>query len=205
MSIEAGRGIRWMDKSFAKIKIAPELTAAFEEYLAVNYQPRRIFDGFIGASADFAPKRNFAGGLRRYVEKAIKLDEPECVEAVCSDSLDDRLGDLDESFSQMLMRKIDEKQITDAECYKKANLDRKLFSKIRSNVNYKPSKQTAIALALSLELTQAEAETLLEKAGYALSKADKFDVAIKFFFENGIYDLMTVNTILYEHDLTVIG
>lgn len=119
--------------------------------------------------------------------------------------IEEQLKQMDVAFSAALLKLIDEKGMSDAECYKRANVDRRLFSKIRSSEGYHASKATVLAFAIALELDLEQTEALLEKAGYTLSGSRKLDVIVQFFITEGFYNIDVINEILYEHDLPLLG
>lgn len=145
-------------------------------------------------------------------EEDHKLLIEECIEfSICAaptveaEELSEMLENLDAGFSETLLKLIDRTGRKDSEIYKKANIDRKLFSKIRNNLDYKPSKSTALAFAFALELGIEETEDFIGRAGFALSHSSKFDVIVEFFLINENYNIYELNEVLFAFDQPLIG
>lgn len=140
-----------------------------------------------------------------FVAASLAVPAPAAGGPVPPDELAERLAHLDAPFSEALLALIDERGLTDAQVYRRANLSRQLFSKIRSKPDYRPSKPTAVALALALDLTLPQTQELLAHAGLTLSRSSKFDVIVEFYLARGVHDVMAVNEALFAFDQPLLG
>ncbi len=159
-----------------------------------------IDNHYVDAHTDFRRERIRRMGLVESRMLTAYEDAP-----MAASGLDEALAHLDTGFSETLLKLIDRSGKKDAEVYKKANVDRKLFSKIRNNPDYKPSKPTAVAFAIALELSLPETRDLIARAGYALSPSSKFDVIIEYFIMQRDYDIFKINEALFAFDQSLLG
>lgn len=137
--------------------------------------------------------------------KKMKITKEMSQTMAANRNIDDLMDQMEETFSQRLLRMIDERGMTDSEVYTKAYVDRRHFSKIRKDVNYSPNKKTVLAFTIALELSLDEAKDLLSSAGFALSRSSKTDIIVAYFLQNKIYDMYEINDVLYAYGQPIFG
>ena len=193
----------------------PQLLEAVKAYIDAHFEPEA--DAAVGASpCQYAAPMAFSHlsaaeeDRDAYPVQYQKISFPKHGAAknasyAMPQGLDDILRKTDAGFSETLLKLIDESGEKDSVIYKRANVDRRLFSKIRSNPDYRPSKATAVAFAIALQLNVEETNDLIGRAGYVLSHSSKADLAVECFIEHQIYNIDRINEVLYAHDLPLIG
>ena len=183
-----------------------------DAYVQEHLIPRRMWEG--------RPRRPSSAERPWRLESYEDMSEPSAADAMASapvaasapmmapsrtPSLDEILKDLDAGFSETLITLIDARRMTDVEVYKRANMSRQHFSKIRNNRRYRPKKETVLALAVALRLTVPETRDLLARAGFALTHADKRDIIVEYHLTHGIYDVNVINICLFDYDQPLLG
>ena len=216
------------EKSF---EVSGKIFAEVDEYIDENYVSDRAGEEYAsvpmaGGSKNLHNRGFLANAFRRQADSMCAAEsnvlDKECEDADFDEaemepyiematapkpmrSLDDIMSRVEETWQECLFRWIDEKGFTDTEVYKRANVDRKLFSKIRSNAGYQPKKITALAFALALELNLDETKDMIGRAGYAFSPSSRFDLIIEYFIEQEVYDTYTINLALFDHNQPLLG
>lgn len=193
----------------ASFDIGESLFASVRQYIDDTYEETYDYLGTAVLSDECYAAVAFEDAelrsMRTRASGAAPAAVVQCDAAPSPESLSQLVENLEESFSECLLRLIDERGMTDVEAYKRANISRKLFSKIRSDKAYRPSKPTALAFAVALRLSLDETKRLLEKAGFALSHASKFDVIVEYFIMRQEYDLYVINETLFAFDQMLLG
>ncbi len=196
----------YIDDVYAETHSQPNLEAARQKLWHEDEQAALFMDMELGenvpgpapdkAEKKAAPASPGPASPRRFLRPSARP---------AGSDLAELLRRTDAGFSETLLQLIDRRGMTDAECYKKANVDRKHFSKIRSNPDYRPGKTTVFAFAVALELSLAETRMLLDRAGFSLSHSSKLDIAMEYFIKHRIYNIHEINEILFELDLPLLG
>lgn len=193
---------RYIDKYYVPgtddIKLDKEMKSIFDKIS--DFRNRRaktkLEEEKTVAEADFEIDESAIEDFDISSMKKTKFTKTMSSTMVTNRNIDDLMNQIEETFSQRLLRMIDERGMSDSEVYNKAYVDRRHFSKIRKDINYTPNKKTVLAFSIALELSLDEAKDLLNSAGYALSRSSKTDIIVAYFLQNKIYDMFEINEIL---------
>ena len=184
--------------------LSEKLFSGIASYIDENYIALQA-----KAQAQYYPSENSLFRRRNTVAKSVCLEDAAadfCMAApMAAQGLQEELARVDEGFSQTLLRLIDARGKKDSEIYNRANVSRQHFSKIRNNPDYRPTKSTALAFAVALELDMDQTRDLIGRAGYALTRSSKFDVILMYFIEKKNYNIFDINAALFEFDQTLLG
>ena len=187
-------------------RLPKDLIQSIASYIDQNYVDARE-QAVYGVGSEIRRSRSRRRRDMETRESAVLRESLPCapMTAPKAVSLEDMLKQADAGFTETLLKLIDKSGKKDSKIYKKALLTKQHFSKIRNNPNYKPTKPTAIALALALELDLEATKDLIGRAGYALTNSSKFDLIIRYFIEQGNYNVVEINIALYEFDQSLLG
>ena len=179
-------------------EISKRLQADIDSYIDANYIARQelVFDPYT---------YSYQGDTSAAATPPAQPESPPVVSTKPTASLSSMLDEMEQGFAQTLFRFIDEKGLTDTECYKRANVDRRVFSKIKTKSSYSPTKETIVSFAVALKLSLDETIQLLSSAGLTLSHSNRFDIIIEYFIKTGNYDMMDINEALYQYGQPCIG
>ena len=188
----------------AAFDVSEELLGAVDSYIDEHYAPDEeiLRSNLFNVEREASPKVDVMEASMFIAYETGTADSEATPKGA---SLDDLIDNLDESFSSTLLRLIDVTGKKDSEVYNRANIDRRLFSKIRSNAHYTPSKPTVLAFAIALELNLYQTEDLLKRAGFALSHSRKFDVIVEYFIQSKQYNIFEINEVLFSYDQPLLG
>ena len=194
---------RYIDKYYVPgtddIKLDKEMKSLFDKISDFRSRRAKIKlkeDKKSEADTDFEIDESAAIDFDVSSMKKTKITKTMSSTMATNRNIDDLMNQIEETFSQRLLRMIDERGMSDSEVYNKAYVDRRHFSKIRNDINYTPNKKTVLAFSIALELSLDEAKDLLNSAGYALSRSSKTDIIVAYFLQNKIYDMFEINDIL---------
>ena len=201
---EVGKYIdKYYEPGTDDIKMDKEMKSIFDKI--TDFRQRRKEQKKQEAPADYkidmsAPAEFDVGSMKKK-----KITKEMSQTMATNRNIDDLMNQMEETFSERLLRLIDERGMTDSEAYTKANVDRRHFSKIRKDVNYAPNKKTVLAFTIAVELSLDEAKDLLRSAGFALSRSSKTDIIVAYFLQNKIYDMFEINDVLYAYGQPIFG